>query len=244
LKSIPLSYAIRTQRPDLNLRLCALDISKDTLEFAEAGVYSLEGEEGSLEESPGVLDPGGHVAVMTSRDQPSSIFERMSSVEMEAIFERDGRHVRDHASGMGLVGVCGSSAMDPDEAEFCLRNLAHLVKGGGYLFVSGVDLDVRSKVAREFGWRPVTELIQEINEGDPCLCRDWPLQYWGLEPFAQGRDDWKIWSASVFQMPEHSLSEVSAGPHNNGEFNRKSAGHKSKWFHIALLHRISDGTGQ
>jgi hypothetical protein len=204
---------------------------------------------------------------MTSRDQPSSIFERMSSVEMEAMFERDGRHVRvrprfrhgitwrlGDANDPGLPGALGLQDivvanrflchMDPDEVEFCLRNLARLVKGGWYLFVSGVDLDVRSKVAREFGWRPITELIQEIHEGDPSLCRDWPLQYWGLEPFAQGRDDWKIWNASVFPMPEHSLLEVSAGPHNNGEFNRKSAGHKSKWFHIALLHRISDGTGQ
>ena len=40
------SYAIRTQRPDLNLRLCAVDISKDVLDFAEAGVYSLKSEDG------------------------------------------------------------------------------------------------------------------------------------------------------------------------------------------------------
>jgi CheR methyltransferase, SAM binding domain len=37
------SYAIRTQRPALNLRLCALDISKEALEFAEAGGVFAEG---------------------------------------------------------------------------------------------------------------------------------------------------------------------------------------------------------
>src|SRR5208337_842794 len=63
------SYAIRTQRPDLNLRLCALDIYKDVLDFAEAGVYSLEHhEEGSGREGPVSLGRGGHVAVMTSRE--------------------------------------------------------------------------------------------------------------------------------------------------------------------------------
>ena len=35
--------------------------------------------------------------------------------------------------------------MQPEEAEPCLRSLASLVKPGGYLFVSGVDLEVRTK---------------------------------------------------------------------------------------------------
>jgi len=93
------------------------------------------------------------------------------------------------------------------QAEDCLRNLARLVKPGGYLFVSGVDLGVRSKVARKLGWRPVAELISDIHEGDPSLRRDWPLEYWGLEPFDQGRVDWKTRYASVFQ-PGGAFSEV------------------------------------
>jgi hypothetical protein len=90
--------------------------------------------------------------------------------------------------------------MPPKEAEDCLRNLAQLVKRDGYLFISGVDLAVRSKVAQELGWKPVTELINEIHEGDPSLRRDWPLQYWGLEPLDRGRIDWKMRYASVFQL--------------------------------------------
>ena len=35
------SYTIRHARPDLKVSICAADISKDILEFAEAGVYSL-----------------------------------------------------------------------------------------------------------------------------------------------------------------------------------------------------------
>ena len=65
------SYVIRTKRPDLNLRLCALDISREPLEIAEAGVYPLD-------------------AVEPSQDRGfRSIFERMSSVEMEDLFEQD-----------------------------------------------------------------------------------------------------------------------------------------------------------
>jgi chemotaxis methyl-accepting protein methylase len=218
-----ISYAIRCARTDLNVRLCALDISKDILDFAEAGVYSLRSHDGSgAAPSPSSLALGGDVAARTSRDQPSSIFERMSSEEMNTIFEREGDQVRvkprfregitwhlGDAGDPDLVCTLGPQDivvanrflchMYPEDAEKCLRNLARLVKPGGYLFVSGVDLDVRSKVARELGWRPVTELIREIHEGDPSLRRDWPLQYWGLEPFDRDRCDWEMRYASVFQ---------------------------------------------
>ena len=128
---------------------------------------------------------------------------------------RDGIdwHVGD-AGDPGLVGALGLQDivvanrflchMHPEEAEQVPAQLARLVKPGGYLFVSGVDLSVRSKVAQELGWRPVTELIREIHEGDPSMRRDWPLRYWGLEPFDQGRIDWKMWYAAVFQRTERS----------------------------------------
>jgi chemotaxis methyl-accepting protein methylase len=217
-----ISYAIRCARTDLKVRLCALDISKDILEFAEAGVYSLRNHDGSGAPSSGSLALGGDVATTTSRDQPSSIFERMSCGEMKAMFDREGDqvrvkprfregitwHLRDAGDpclvdALGLQDIVVANRflchMYPEQAEECLRNLVRLVKPGGYLFVSGVDLGVRSKVARELGWRPVTELISEIHKGDPTLRRDWPLEYWGLEPFDQGRIDWKMRYASVFQ---------------------------------------------
>ena len=87
--------------------------------------------------------------------------------------------------------------MFKDTSEF---DIARLVKSGGYLFVSDVDLAVRSKVALDLGWRPVTQLISEIHDGDPSLRRDWPLHYWSLEPLDQRRDDWEIRYASVFQL--------------------------------------------
>jgi chemotaxis methyl-accepting protein methylase len=201
-----ISYMICTKRPDLNTRLCALDISRDALAIAEAGVYPLD-----------TLEP--------SRDRGyRSIFERVSPVEMEDLFEKDRENVRVRSRfRSGITWSLGNAAdpdlirdlgfqdivvanrflchMTPRDAEACLLNLARLVKKGGYLFVSGVDLPVRSKVASENGWRPVMDLIEEIHEGDPSLRRDWPLSYWGLEPLDLSRVDWKVRYASVFQLP-------------------------------------------
>jgi chemotaxis methyl-accepting protein methylase len=220
-----ISYAIRCARPDLKINLRAVDISKDILEFATAGVYSLGSPDGSEIPDSGFLSSDGNVSTTTYRDQLSSVFERISSAEMEEMFDREEDQVRikprlregitwhlGNAGDPGLVGALGLQDivvanrflchMYPEEAGACLRNLARLVKPGGYLFVSGVDLDVRCRVAQELGWRPVAEMINEIHEGDPSLRRDWPLQYWGLEPFDQSRIDWKMRYASVFQGPE------------------------------------------
>jgi len=200
------SYAVRTKRPDLNLRICALDIAREVLQIGEAGTYPLDGKEP-------VKDLGFR-----------SIFERMSSVEMEDLFEEDGANARvrprfrdgitwrlGDAGDLNLIEELGPQDivvanrflchMNPEAAEACLSNLARLVKSEGYLFVSGVDLAVRSKVAAEHSWRPVTDLIEEIHEGDPTLRRDWPLCYWGLEPLDRNRADWTVRYASVFQLP-------------------------------------------
>lgn len=227
-----ISYAMRHARTEVKAHLCALDISEDILEFAKAGVYSLDSREGSKAKSPDSVTSSGDVVPNTVRDQPSSIFERLSSEEMNTMFDRVGEQVRvksqlregitwhlGDARDPGLVGALGPQDivmanrflchMYPQEAEECLRNIARLVKPGGYLFVSGVDLDVRSKVAREMGWRPVTELIREIHEGDPSLRLGWPLEYWSLEPFDQSRSDWTTRYAAAFQIgdPAHCDSK-------------------------------------
>ena len=65
-----------------------------------------------------------------------------------------------------------------------MRNIARVVKPGGYLFVSGVDVDVRTKVARDLGWEPVPDLLREVHEGDVTLKEGWPLHWWGWSHFA------------------------------------------------------------
>ena len=86
------------------------------------------------------------------------------------------------------------------DAQKCLGNIAQLVSPGGYLFVSGVDLDVRTKVALDLGWEPVPELIAEIHNGDPSVRADWPWRWWGLEPLDRRRRDWRTRYAASFRV--------------------------------------------
>jgi chemotaxis methyl-accepting protein methylase len=203
----------------------ALDISPDILEFAERGIYSLTSPDVLKTSNREVVADGGDVTWNTCRDQLTSMFERMTREEIEAMFELNGDQARIRAClKEGTTWVCGDAGnpqvaesigaqdmvvanrflchMKPAAAEACLRNIARLVKPGGYLFVSGIDLDVRTKVARDMGWKPVTDLLKEVHEGDESIRKGWPLEYWGLEPFDDDRPDWRIRYASVFQLGE------------------------------------------
>lgn len=194
-------WTIRSARPDLKVMVDALDISEEIVEIAEAGIYSLEAND------------------LVNSD----VFARTAASEMNSMFDRENGRLRvkpwlkegirwrvgdagdptlvEHSGGQDIVVankfLCH---MAPADAEKCLRNLAGLVKPGGYLFVSGVDLDVRTRVARDLGWTPMGELIEEMHNGDSSVRGDWPWRYWGLEPLDRKREDWPVRYASVFQI--------------------------------------------
>jgi chemotaxis protein methyltransferase CheR len=216
-----IAWAIRSAHPEVDLRMEAVDISAEVVEAAQNGVYR-----------------AGRSELV---DEP--IFDRMTAKEMEEMFDRDGDWLRvkpwikegivwrvGDAADPGLAAALGPQDivvanrflchMRPLEAEQCLRNLARLVAPGGHLFVSGVDLDVRTKVAAALGWTPVPDLLEEIHEGDPSLRASWPHRYWGLEPIDKGRPDWKIRYASVFQLGAGEAT--SAGPSSPSRDRRSS----------------------
>jgi chemotaxis methyl-accepting protein methylase len=194
-------WTIRSARPDLKVLLEAVDISKEILSFAEKGIYSPD----------------------TSQFVGASIFERLTEAETIEMFDWEGDqarvkswlregitwHLRD-AADTKLINILGPQDilvasnflchMARTDAEKCLRNIARLVSPGGYLFTSGVDLDVRTKVALDLGWEPMAELMAEIHNGDCSVRADWPWQWWGLEPLNRKRHDWQTRYAAAFRI--------------------------------------------
>jgi len=184
-----------------------VDISREILKFAESGIY----------------DPN------TSADVGAAIFERLTAHEKRGMFDWEGEQATvkswirkeitwklGDAADPELISVVGLQDlvvgnnflchMAPADAERCLRNMARLVEPGGYLFVAGVDLDIRTKVAVDLGLKPIPDLIAEIHDGDPSVRGDWPWQWWGLEPLDQQRPDWHIRYAAAFQVPGSASS--------------------------------------
>jgi len=189
-----------------------VDISKDILSFAEKGIYT-----------PDASELVG-----------ASIFERLTEAEMVEMFDWEGDkakvkswlkqgitwHVRD-VTDSELIRILGPQDMvvasnflchmARADAENCLGNIAQLVSPGGYLFVSGVDLEVRNKAALDLNWEPVRDLIVEIHDGDRSVRVDWPWAWWGLEPLNRKRQDWQTRYAAVFRIGSPELPRTSSG---------------------------------
>jgi len=196
-------WTIRTARPDLKVVMNAVDISRDILEFAQKGIYSLKAPEW------GDVPVFGHM----TEEEMLQIFDIMEDHARIKPWIKEGIVWRlGNAGDPAMLDLLGLQDMvvannflchmEPPGAERCLRNIARLVKPGGYIFVSGVDLDVRTTVALDLGWKPVPDLMEEIHEGDPWRRDLWPWHYGGLEPFDKRRPDWKVRYASCFRAGE------------------------------------------
>ena len=205
-------WALRSIEPSGRVVIHGVDVSAAALECAREGAYS--------------------TGISELVHEPICAF--MTAGEMEEMFDQEGERLRIKASiGDGIAWHLGDARdartrddlgpqdivianrflchMNPLDAERCLRDVAGLVAPGGHLFVSGVDLDVRTKVARDLGWTPTAELLEDIHEGDRSLRGDWPCKYWSLEPLDKRRSDWALRYASAFQLG--SRWESAGRPH-------------------------------
>ena len=200
-------WTIRSRHPHLQVILNALDISPEILALAQKGTYPLTIPE--LVNEP--------ILERMTKDEVAQMFDlEDNTVTIKPWIKEDIQwHLGDAAdpnilSRLGPQDIVVANNfmchMYPQDAERCLRNIARLVSPGGYLFVSGIDLDIRTKVARDLGWVPVRDLIEPIHDGDPRVRADWPFEYWGLEPLTRNRHDWQVRYASAFQLGRKTSS--------------------------------------
>lgn len=213
------AWTIRRERPDLKLSMQALDISKQAVEFAQVGEYS----------------------ITTRQLIDTPIFSAMTAWEMDEMFNPiDGAMSVKPSIREGIswrVGDAGDPSlleaigiqdlvvannflchMDDVGAERCLRTIAKLVRPGGYIFVSGIAAGVRAKVAADLGWQPIQKLLEEILESDRKLGARWPCHYAAPEPMNKARRDWRLRYAAAYQTKP-------AGPENVAHTNDETSEH-------------------
>jgi len=182
--------------PDIKINIAAFDIDQGALDIARQGRYQAD----------------------------SRLFKYTQDDEINRFFIRDGEWlVVKPELRAGIQWHLGDPTREPlyssipkqdilfinrllfhmsrEEAHRCLLAAASLIRPGGYLFVSGVDLDLRSQLARAGHWRPIMDRLEPIHAGDDTMTMDWPFERWGLEPLDRHHPDWPIRYCSVFQLP-------------------------------------------
>ncbi len=194
-------YTIRSAHPELELEVNAVDLSAAAVAEAREGAYPL-GVSGLVhenelsrtrpEELRRMFDADGGVV----RVKPAfreGIAWHVGDVGDERLAEALGRHDLVIANRF----LCH---LEPARAEALLRRFPRWVAPGGHLFVSGVDLDVRTRVAGALRWTPVLDSLEAIHDGDDTIRKSWPTKYWGLEPLDKRRPDWTLRYASAFAL--------------------------------------------
>lgn len=190
-----LLWLLRTARPAQGVQALGVDTEEECIQAASRGVYPCRVVE--VAEVPAT----SHEQLFTR--------ERKTLVVQDWLKETTTWAVGDACSS-DLVAQFGRHDlvlannflchMSPEDAEACLRNLVQLVAPHGYLVVSGVDLDLRSRVLEGLGFVPVTARCEEIHAAEDRHAA-WPLRSWGLEPMDRTRQDWAARYATIFRSP-------------------------------------------
>jgi chemotaxis methyl-accepting protein methylase len=190
-------WMIRTARPEQEIRALGIDISWACLEAAASGVYPLQATEVAG------MSEASYERLFTRQENTLSVQQRFR----EGVTWRVGDACSsDLAAQFELQDIVLANnflfQMSPERAETCLRNIARLVAPNGYLCISGVDLDVRSRVVRDLRLIPVTARLEDIHTAEEGMLTAWPLFFWGLEPMDRRRQDSPARYTTVFRLPD------------------------------------------
>lgn len=189
-------HTVKKNNPALSVQVLAFDISAPALEIARKGSFSRSSRlfrYADAAEIGDLFEQSGDILTVRKSYQ-DGIDWRLEDPTREPAHST--------LPGQDIVFINRLLFhMSLPEAERSLRAAASLVRPGGYLFVSGVNLDLRSRLALEYGWKPVTRYLEEVHAGDETMTMDWPFERWGLEPLDRRRADWRLRYCAVFQMP-------------------------------------------
>jgi SAM-dependent methyltransferase len=192
-----MAWAMVTARPDIVLDIHASDIDPKVIEIARGGVYDDQSREFLFineAEKQALFEPGGDGVCKVREAWRKPIHWHVcDATRLDIVTEIGQRDL--------VVANRFLCHMQGAAARATLHNIIRLVKPGGVLLVSGVDLDVRGDVTREAGLDPIDDHFDDLYSGDPTLVVDWPLQYWGVEPLDRTHPNWRHRCGTAFRKP-------------------------------------------
>jgi SAM-dependent methyltransferase len=189
-------HAVRLRCPGLALAAVGVDISPQVIEQAASGVYRADDRE------LGDLSQSEQSALLVPDGERLRVREELVSGVRWIADDACNEALRRELGPQDLVVANNFLVhLDDPTAERCVRNIVAMLPPGGHITLWGMNLDLRERLAREYGWTPVVARIEAIHDADARAREVWPWRYWGLEPLDRTRHDWQRRYATIFQVP-------------------------------------------
>lgn len=192
-------WTVLTTRGDLDLVAIGMDVSTPALSAAHMARYSRTGRE-LARLTPAQVDELIQGGLFIDEHETVAVppcFRERATWVLGSVFDTKLRQ-RLGPQDIVFVNNVLCHFHDP-QAAAGLENIAELVDAGGYLFLSGVDADVKTGVVRTIELTPVLDRIEDLYHGDERALTRWPMTYWGPEPFDRRHPDWKVRYATLFR---------------------------------------------
>jgi len=186
--------ALLRNRPGLDFHVFAYDISAEVLERAESAHY----------DSAAVLK--SHIPENlrdTCMDRLDDEFVVKEPLRRFATFAKadilSSNFITEIKQGDIVFAQNLLFNLDRSKAKHAFKNIVSVMRPRSVLFCEGMDLDLRTRLTRQFGLEPLEYEIEKIHEDGRVSRRNgWPYHYWGLEPFARNRNDWRRRYSTIF----------------------------------------------
>ncbi len=181
--------------PALDWSIQAFDISPDAVAHAQAGVYA------STDLPHAMSDTVRIIAERLFEGQGDTLTVR-DDIRARVTFA-PGDAVTDDLAAKGpydlVLGQNFMIHMNEAMAAQAFANLASAMAPHGALFVHGIDLDLRERLAARHGLAPVAWRIAEIHDEDSVRRNAWPFYYWGLEPLEPDHPRFAMRYSSIYR---------------------------------------------
>lgn len=196
---------LRLAYPGAKVKCIGLDVSEAAVLAAREGIWASDSNE--LEGVPAqMLD-----IMFDRRDGALVIKESLREGVIFRVGDACDQRLLETIGPQDLVMANNFLVHLPDKvAEACISNIEKLIVPGGVFVVWGVNLNIKTRVIKLLGLKPLLYNIEKIYQADQAALKAWPLKWWALEPSDFTRSDWDVRYCTIFQKLEKVPQMLSA----------------------------------
>ena len=183
-----------SERVGIPVDIVGFDTSEEVLGVCREGQFSYMDpvlDRLSMSDMTGLFDSSGEHVIVKESIRNGIVWKRCDLGDPNLFAEIGPQHV--------VIANNALIHMSDDHAKMGLHTMAGILENGGYLCVSGVNLDVKARTLQGLGFNPEVSGIRAIHHGYPPMLDEWPVNYWGLEPYDPHHWDHDFRYATLFR---------------------------------------------